>query len=69
MVHLKTINFPFGTNGNVMSLGVSILENFRVATLYGQACTQTLEKGVLQEILKGWCKSWDQLQGCKITFW
>ena len=26
----KTINFPFGTNGKIMVLGVSILQHFRV---------------------------------------
>ena len=28
--HLKTINFPFGTNGKLMVLGVPILKHFRV---------------------------------------
>ena len=26
----KNINFPFGTNGKIMVLGVPILKNFRV---------------------------------------
>ena len=29
--HLKTINFPFETNGKLMILGVPILKHFRVA--------------------------------------
>ena len=28
--HLKTINFPFETNGKLMRLGVPILKHFRV---------------------------------------
>ena len=28
--HLKTINFPFETNGKLMILGVPILKHFRV---------------------------------------
>ena len=30
MGHLKSINFPFGTNGKLMVLGVPILKHFRV---------------------------------------
>ena len=30
----KTIDFPFGTNGKLMVLGVPILEHIRVCTMY-----------------------------------
>ena len=30
MGHLKTINFPFGTNGKFIILGVPILKHIRV---------------------------------------
>ena len=31
--HLKSINFPFGTNGKLMVLGVPILKHFRVFSI------------------------------------
>ena len=30
---LKTVNFPFGTNGKLMVLGVPILKHFRVLSV------------------------------------
>ena len=33
MGHIKTINFPFETNGKLMGLGVLILEPFRVCAV------------------------------------
>ena len=41
----KTINFPFGTHGKLMVLGVPILKHFRVNG------TVTGEKSITQDIL------------------
>ena len=43
----KTVNFPFGTNGKLMVLGVPILKHFRVDPFYldfgikGKGCLTT----------------------------
>ena len=34
----KTINFPFGTNGKLMVLGVPILKHFRVVFIKHHLC-------------------------------
>ena len=34
MGHLKIINFPFGTNGKLMVLGVPVFKHFRVNLMY-----------------------------------
>ena len=36
MGHIKTIHFPFETNGKLMVLGVPILKHFRVLTSYNK---------------------------------
>ena len=38
----KTINFPFGTNGKLMVLGVPILKHFRVDGLPCVSATELL---------------------------
>ena len=49
--HLKIMNFPFGTNGKFIILGVPILKHFRVYFITGHEQTESAISFLVSDFL------------------
>ena len=61
----KTINFPFGTNGKLMVLGVPILKLFRVSVLQYASVSDTMQ---WSWYLYTFVSCWAGFKGRHLTF-